>query len=55
MYVAACIASHDSVAEECVPQQCRYRRLGLESADLSATAIALEYNDEPIIRTTGKQ
>ena len=55
MHIAGCIASHNGVAKECLPQQCLYWSLALELANLSSTTIALEYNDEPIICSTGKQ
>ncbi len=55
MHIATCITSHNSIAKVRVPQQCCYWGLNLKSANLLATAIALEDNDEPIICTTGKQ
>ena len=55
MHIATCITSHDSIAKARVPQQCCYWSLDLKSANLLATAIALEDDDEPIICTTGKQ
>ena len=49
MDIAACIASHKRQAKVRAPHQRRYWRLGLKSANLPATAIALEDNDESVI------
>lgn len=55
MNIPARITGHQCIAESRVPEQCCHRCLNLESANLSATAIALEDDDETIISTAGEK
>lgn len=55
VYVAARVASHESVPKSGPPEQCCYRCFNLESTKLPAAAITLEDDDKAVIGPTGKE